>query len=226
MTEDRHPLPAPKPSVVVLASGGVDSAVLLARAQRDGTLAGICLFDYGHPAFLFEHLALQSQIRHLGITAPLHEVPLAIHAFAMRTPSGQRGPRVVPHRNLIMLAHALNWAVALGADEVQYGAIHDDRHNYADCRPTFWLNLNHALIAFDTKTMQGESGPRVAAPLSATAKAHVVREAHAFGILPLCWSCYAPTAGGKPCGGCDSCVSRTDAEQMEALKPLEDDDGR
>lgn len=193
--------------VVVLASGGVDSGVLVHRAHTEGRLSGLVFAHYGQPASLCEWKALQKLRTHLGTSAPVLELQLTtVWAKAMQTGSGEPGPRVVPHRNLIMLSHALNWAECLGAEEVWYGAIRDDWDDYADCRPEFYLPLNQALDSF----YKFEKAPhaQVTAPLAWTRKPEVIAEAAAAGILPLCWSCYAPTQGGEPCGNCNSCKLR------------------
>lgn len=196
-------------SVVVLASGGVDSGVLVHRAHAAGELAGLVFAHYGQPASLCEWKALQKLRTHLGTDAPVLELQLTtVWCKAMQAPSGVAGARVVPHRNLIMLSHALNWAEYLGADRVWYGAIRDDRENYADCRPEFWLGLNTANRAYSGRHQNEHQPAQVEAPLGAMGKAEVMAEAEAAGILPLCWSCYAPTPDGRPCNWCDSCNQR------------------
>lgn len=196
-------------SVVVLASGGVDSGVLVHRAHVAGELAGLVWCNYGQPAALLEWRALHKLVAHLGIAAPIHEVPLTtVGAKAMQAKTGEAGPRLVPHRNLIMLAHALNWAEAIGASQVHYGAVRDDAPDYPDCRPRFVLDLNHTLSAWDPPSLTSAWHPQVVAPLIYTRKVDVVAEAAALGILPLCWSCYSPTGRSEPCGTCNSCVSR------------------
>lgn len=168
--------------------------------------------NYGQPAALYEWRAMQLLRTRLDLSCPVHELPLTtVFAKAMQAAPGMVGPRLVPHRNLIMLAHALNWAEHLGADEVWYGAIRDDQRDYPDCRPRFVLDLNHALTAWDHSTLSGAEHPEVRAPLSASSKAEVVAEARAMGILDICWSCYSPTGLGMACGACNSCVSRQTA---------------
>jgi 7-cyano-7-deazaguanine synthase len=192
--------------IVVLASGGVDSGVLLARAATTQELAGVVFCDYGQPAALQEWAAMRAILKRLGVRPPIHEVPLTtVYAGPMRMPSGEPGPRVVPGRNLLFLAHALNWAASLqpGVDEVWYGAIADDARDYFDCRPD-WARGVSDLV---------EGHLLVRAPLVYTSKTDVIREARANDLLDLCWSCYAPTPTGQPCGSCNSCASRAGAER-------------
>lgn len=189
--------------MVVLASGGVDSAVLLARAQRDGSLAGVVWCNYGQPASLHEWRAMRAQLKALEVSAPLHEVPLTtVSPGAMTAPTGEPGPRIVPARNLVMLAHAVNYAATIGADEVWYGANFGDAREYHDCRPA-WVDALNACISGD--------GVRVLAPLSGLTKPEILTEAVESGLMSLAWSCYSPRFG-KPCGTCGSCVELAQAE--------------
>jgi len=188
--------------VVILCSGGVDSSVLVARAVRDQRLAGVVFVNYGQPAALMEWRAVQQILKGVGSEPMFHEVPLTTtYVRAMKDPAGSAGARVVPVRNLMMVAHAANFAVRLGASEVWIGAIGDDAAEYHDCRPE-WMALVSSALAGD--------GVRLAAPLVNMSKREVVDEAREFGMLDLAWSCYTPIAG-KPCMSCNSCRSRIGA---------------
>jgi 7-cyano-7-deazaguanine synthase len=139
---------------------------------------------------------MHAQLKFLGITAPLHEVPLTtINPGSMCEAAGDPGARVVAARNLIMLAHAVNYAASIGADEVWYGALADDARDYHDCRQEWVRHLNHCT--------KGD-GVAVWSPLISKTKAEVVREAAEHGVLKLAWSCYTPRRG-EPCGTCNSC---------------------
>lgn len=205
--------------VVLLCSGGIDSGVLLAHLAKTGNLAGIVFFNYGQPALAHEISAVYRQMDHhqlLDVPVLVREVQML--ALPMQRPAGEPGPRVVPHRNLILLGLALNWAEYLGAREVWYGAIRDDHEDYRDCRPEFVLGLNQANLAasFTYAIRAGQPldsvkrPPLVVAPLSGSRKPAIVEEARKLGILELCWSCYAPI-DGAPCGGCNSCLARIKA---------------
>jgi 7-cyano-7-deazaguanine synthase len=188
--------------IVVLASGGVDSAVLAHRANAAGKLAALVWCNYGQPACLPEWRAMMALARSLS-RPKVHEVPLTtVWAGAMLNPAGQPGARVVPVRNLLMLAHAINYAASIGAEEVQFGAIADDQPDYVDCRPEFVASVSG---------MAAPWGIRVTAPLVGMSKAAVIAEARARGVLDGAWSCYTPTPEGRPCGTCSSCVSRNQA---------------
>lgn len=184
--------------VVVLASGGVDSSVLLKRAHQDPSLglAGVVFCNYGQPAALREWLALQAILSHLGWTGGVHEVALTTMSAKPMQEVGSAGPRVVPVRNLIMLAHAANYAESIGARGLWYGPTRDYWDSYWDCHPLF---LHHAQQAI---------GPyvRLDAPLAHLWKHQVLAEAADAGLLEHTWSCYE--GGEAPCGGCASCGLR------------------
>lgn len=177
-------------------------------AHRSGALAGVVWCNYGQPACLQEWRALRGLLKSLGVEAPLHEVPLTtVCAGDMLDATGEPGPRVVVARNMLMLAHAANWAAHIGASTVWYGATRDDWDHYPDCRPRFIEALNHCLLA---------DGVQVAAPLNALRKSDILARAVAEGVpVELCWSCYTPKRSlqgdVQPCGTCDSCRARTEA---------------
>ncbi len=187
--------------VLLLLSGGLDSCVLAHRAPER---IGLCLFvAYGQPAEQQERAAAWGAAIALGLR--IRELTLSLDGMSdMAARSGATGPRVVPQRNLVMCAHALNIAAAEGLSEVWYGATRDDWEAYADCRPGFVLGVDAAVSA-PYLGAPNYRGPRVVAPLLRTRRAEVAAEARALGLLGA-WSCYAPGPDGKPCGSCGSCT--------------------
>ena len=154
------------------------------------------LFDYGQAAVEQEREAVHALAAAMQC-GPVVEMPIAdlVHCAEMAggTP-GEVGPRVVPSRNLIMLAIASNYCARIGADVVWYGAIADDFADYYDCRPIFVNVLNLALCDL-----------QIGAPLINASKAEVVEMCRQKGVpLDLCWSCYEPV-NGEQCGTCNSC---------------------
>jgi len=115
----------------------------------------------------------------------------------------------VPARNTIFLAHALAWAEVLGAEDVFFGANVMDYSGYPDCRPEY-LQAFERLADLATKAgVEGKSRFRIHAPLIRRTKAEIIRTGHTLGVdFSLTWSCYEPTADGRPCGLCDSCTLR------------------
>ena len=221
--------------VVLLFSGGVDSTVLAALALEERRRLTALFIDYGQPAAEPEALAAQ------GFLAPpwrdrcrssserasfvRRSLNLGDAVRPMLTPPRERGPRVVPGRNLAMLAIARSLAETEGADEVWYGATAEDAASYPDCRPTFVAALNAI------------PGPRIVAPLLTYTRTDVLRLAAELGVeIGRTWSCYAPlnALGFVPCGECDSCRqprvlfggvfgkrATTDATEDTPVEPLD-----
>ena len=183
--------------ILVLLSGGVDSTLLAERAYRAGTLGAVLFIDYGHPAAKQERRVVREWANRRLVQ--VIELPCEISGVdaSMRTGVGTDGLRILPGRNLILMAHAVNIAKAQGYDEVWLGANAGDEL-YPDCRPT-WVDALNTLTQADT-------GIRVAAPMVGMSKADIIKEAEVLGVdLDLTWSCYQPTDEGKPCETCHSC---------------------
>lgn len=190
-------------SSIVLLSGGVDSLVCASQEHRAGRLLACLFVQYGQPAGEPEYAAARRWCSTWEV--PLRRIDMAPSGMeAMTAPSGAEGPRVVPGRNLILIAHAANLAVSVGAGRVIYGATASDRADYPDCGPAFLTAVDAACRA---------SGVAVEAPLMNLSKAAVLEQARRLGIsLKEAWSCYAPRRvegeGFVPCGACNSCVAR------------------
>lgn len=184
-------------SVVVLLSGGLDSVVLATVARQAGDLAAAVFVDYGQPAVEQERRAsaLWCGRNKTRLVALAGAVP-AVGVLAAGV--GAAGPRVVPCRNLILLSLAAGVAAELGASEIWYGATAGDQAAYPDCRPEFAAALSDVLGL--------EVGISVHMPLSGMRRSDVLALARALDIdVSETWSCYQPTAGGQPCGACNSC---------------------
>jgi len=207
---------------VVLLSGGLDSATTLAIARAEGYACYALSFDYGqrHARELEsagriaralearEHLVQRLDLRAIGgsaLTADI-AVPKGRSAAAI----GEGIPvTYVPARNTIFLSHALGWAEVLGAQDLFLGVNALDYSGYPDCRPEF-VEAFERLANLATKAgVEGTSRFRVHSPLITLTKAQIVLRAWELGVdLSLTWSCYEPAPGGRPCGGCDSCLLR------------------
>lgn len=185
--------------VVVLVSGGLDSAALVPHARASGHLPHGLWIDYGQPAGREEGDAARNLAAALDF--PLHVARVTFAGLGhMIDRSGDKGPRVVPGRNAVLVALAVNYAVTIGASAVWLGATKDDAASYPDCRLAFVAALSDA--------MHLAIGVRVAAPFSTRTKREVATLAADSGLDPrLTWSCYCPRAG-EPCDTCDACVQR------------------
>ncbi len=198
---------------VVLLSGGLDSTVVaaIAKAQGFGLLALTIDYNQRHRIEL-DHAARVAA----AVGVERHVVlPLDLTAFGgsaltadIAVPKDGVGPGVpvtyVPARNTIFLAVALGWAESAGAKDIFIGVNALDYSGYPDCRPAF-IAAFEAMANVATKA----GGFTVHAPLAEMTKADIVREAAILGVdLSPTWSCYDPTAAGRPCGACDACRLR------------------
>ena len=160
--------------------------------------------QYGQPSIKEEHDASQRFCRDAGIWLHVRNVDV-LGLEDMHAPAGQRGPRIVPVRNLLFLSVAANLAASIGCQEVWLGATAEDKMNYPDCRSQFIHNADAALSAY---------GLKARAPLLNRTRADMIDYAKSSGWnMTGAWSCYRPVSPGMPCMACDSClqpVSRSD----------------
>ncbi|MBC7624116.1 MAG: 7-cyano-7-deazaguanine synthase QueC [Aeromicrobium sp.] len=215
---------APKRAVVLL-SGGLDSATVLAMARERGFETFALSFDYGqrHKVELDaaarvaatlgakEHRVLKFDLTQWGgsaLTDNTIDVPVDVPA----TPSGDIPVTYVPARNTIFLSLALAWAETLGATSIFAGMNAVDYSGYPDCRPEY-------VAAFQTMarlaTRAGVEAENEAAqltihtPIIHMSKADIVMEGIRLGVdYGITVSCYQADATGRACGRCDACRLR------------------
>ena len=209
---------APAPAAVVLLSGGLDSATVLALAREQGFRSHALSLDYGqrHSAELdaarlvaaslgaVAHEVVALDLRRFGGSA------LTDAAIAVPTDGSQTGipATYVPARNTVMLSIALSWAEALGAQHIFYGANAVDYSGYPDCRPEYVAAFER-LANLATKAGVEGRPMRVHAPIIALSKAAIIREGLRLGVdYAMTVSCYQADAQGRACGRCDSCRIR------------------
>jgi len=203
--------------VVVLLSGGLDSATVLAAAKSAGYACHAIAFDYGqkHRAELFA----AARVAEVQGAESFRIIRLDAGAFSgsaltdddlavPESPTEGIPITYVPARNTIFLAHALGMAEALGATDLALGVNAVDYSGYPDCRPAF-IDAFEALANLATK-VGGESGAfKVHAPLLMLTKAEIIRWGTDLGVpYHLTVSCYQATEAGLACGRCDSCRLR------------------
>ena len=204
---------------VVLVSGGLDSATVLAMARRNGFECYALSFDYGQrhrceltaaervaAAAGAKHLTMKIDLRAWGgsaLTDDRYDVPAA--AVSEGVPV-----TYVPARNLIFLSFATAWAEVLGARDIFIGVNSVDYSGYPDCRPAFVAAFAEA-ARLGTKAVDENWRYRIQAPLQNWSKAEIIREGVRLGVdYALTTSCYNPDAAGRSCGRCDSCRLRMD----------------
>lgn len=219
---------APRPSAVVLLSGGLDSTTCLALATREGFAVHALSFRYGQRHAheieaarriaarwgVVRHVVADIDLRIFGGSALTADIavpkdrPLAAMA-------GEGVPiTYVPARNTIFLAYALALAETAGAADLFVGVNALDYSGYPDCRPeyvaAFQRMANLATRAGVEAAARGELALRVRTPLLELTKAEIVRLGLSLGVdYGETTSCYDPEpATGAACGHCDACQLR------------------
>ena len=204
-------------SAVVLVSGGLDSATVLAMAVAGGWRCHALSVDYGQRHR--SELAAAAQVaRALGaVEHRIAHIDLGVFGGSALTdaaievptrPSSGIPVTYVPARNTIFLALALAHAEVTGSDAVFTGANAVDYSGYPDCRPEF-LAAFERLANLATKRAVEGSPVRIEAPIVHMTKAQIVRHGHELGVdFALTVSCYNADAAGRACAGCDACRFR------------------
>lgn len=204
---------------VILLSGGLDSATVIALAKAQGYDCYSMSFDYGqrHRA---ELQAAERVARQLGVTE--HKViglnlngigGSALTDISIDVPEtpGEGIPvTYVPARNTVFLSLALGWAEVLGAWDIFIGVNAVDYSGYPDCRPEF-VEAFERLANLATKAGVEGDGFRIQAPLQFLSKAQIIQAGVAQGVdYSLTVSCYQADDDGRACGKCDSCRLRSE----------------
>lgn len=224
-----------KPPAVVLLSGGLDSATVLAEARAAGFEPFALSIAYGQrhavemeaarkvarSMNVARHVELTIDLRAFGgsaLTADV-EVPKDREADGM----GEDIPiTYVPARNTVFLSMALAWAETLGAFDLFVGVNCVDYSGYPDCRPEF-IKAFENLANLATKAgVEGTGRFRVHAPILTMTKEQIIRRGLQLGVdYGLTHSCYDPTPEGLSCGHCDACRLRLAAfERLGMTDPV------
>ncbi|RDH84921.1 MAG: 7-cyano-7-deazaguanine synthase QueC [endosymbiont of Galathealinum brachiosum] len=209
-----------KKKAVLLVSGGLDSATVLAMAKADGYECYALSFDYGqkHRAELEAAKKIaqllgaeQQQTLHLdlnvfggsALTDDDIDVPAAQQEGAEGIPV-----TYVPARNTIFLSMALAWAEVLQADDIFIGVNAVDYSGYPDCRPEF-IQSYETMANLATKVGVEGHHLKIHTPLIDMTKAQIIQTGIKLQVdYSLTVSCYAANEQGKACGVCDSCQLR------------------
>ena len=203
---------------VVLVSGGMDSAVVLAMARERGFDLYALSVSYGqrHTSELDAAAQVAAQLNavtHKVVTVDLRSIGGSALTDDIEVPeAGGAGIPVtyVPARNTIMLSIALGWAEVLGADDLFCGVNAVDYSGYPDCRPAF-IGAFEQLANLATKAGVEGHRLRVHAPLIELTKADIVREGLRLGVdFAATVSCYRADEKGRACGHCDACRLRAE----------------
>lgn len=202
---------------VVLLSGGLDSATVLAEARAGGWEPYALSIAYGqrHAAELKAAGRMAKAfgaVRHQVIDVNLDAVggsALTDRRMAVpEAPTSGIPVTYVPARNTLFLALALGWAETLGARDIFIGVNAVDYSGYPDCRPEF-IAAFEALADLATKAGVEGQGFTIHAPLVKLSKAEIIREGARLGVdFSQTVSCYQADPQGRACGRCDSCRLR------------------
>ncbi|HZD96188.1 MAG TPA: 7-cyano-7-deazaguanine synthase QueC [Candidatus Sulfotelmatobacter sp.] len=204
-----------KPRSVVLLSGGMDSSVCAALAERDTEAAALHI-SYGQRTEERERWAFERICDRLGVKQRLalrNEALGSIGGSAL-TDQGIEVPEAgeqigaqipvtyVPFRNAHFLSAAVSWAEVLDAEKIYIGAVEQDSSGYPDCRPAYYAAFNSVIR---TGTREGKI--EIVTPLINMRKAQIVKLGLELGApFDLTWSCYSRE--DKACGVCESCALR------------------
>jgi len=202
---------------VVLVSGGLDSATVLAMAREQGYACYALSFDYGqrHGAELqaaarvasalgaAEHKVIKLDLAGIGGSA------LTDAAIAVPEQPGEGIPvTYVPARNTVFLALALGWAEVLAAQDIFIGVNAVDYSGYPDCRPEFIAAFEQTANLATKAGVEGRPF-HIHTPLIRLSKAQIISQGMDLGVdYALTVSCYQADALGRACGRCDSCRLR------------------
>ena len=204
---------------VVLLSGGLDSATVLALAVKQGYVCHALSVDYGqrHRVELeaavrvaralraVEHKTVRIDLTAFGGSA-LTDANIAVPTRGVQ----KDGIPVtyVPARNTIMLSLALAWAEVLGAQDLFFGANAVDYSGYPDCRPEY-MHAFERMANLATKAAVEGHRLTLHTPIIALSKAQIIQRGMRLGVdYGLTVSCYQADAQGRACGSCDSCRLR------------------
>lgn len=211
---------------IVLVSGGMDSCVTAAIAERESGKLAFLHISYGQRTEARERKAFNDIADHYGADRRLE---ISIEHLARIGGSSLTDEKItideadlsskeipssyVPFRNANMLSIAVSWAEVIGADAIYIGAVAEDSSGYPDCRPEFYAAFQSAI---DEGT-KPETVIEIRTPIIYLSKAEIVEKGMELEApLHLTWSCYR--SEDVACGTCDSCVLRLRGFAMAEVK--------
>jgi 7-cyano-7-deazaguanine synthase len=212
---------AGKPAVVLL-SGGLDSATVLAVARSEGYVMNALSFRYGqrHSVELRaahrvatalgveRHVVADIDLRVFGGSALTDDIDVPRHTSADDLGDGIP-VTYVPARNTVFLSFALAWAETLECSDIFIGVNALDYSGYPDCRPEYIAAFEQMANLATKAGVEGRQRLKIHAPLIDLTKAQIIERGLALGVdYSLTHSCYDPDPAGRPCRGCDSCLLR------------------
>lgn len=216
---------------IVLLSGGLDSATVLALAHKQGYEVFALSFSYGQRHHweltcaksvavthgVVEHRIVEIDLRAFGGSALTSDVPVPKGRTVAEMTQGVPNT-YVPARNTIFLSYAVAWAEVLGVKDIFLGVNALDYSGYPDCRPEY-------IKAFETMANVATTNVEVKlhTPLINMSKSDIIGLGLSLGVdYSITSSCYEPSPIGEPCKQCDSCQLRQDGfKNNNAVDTLE-----
>jgi 7-cyano-7-deazaguanine synthase len=216
-------MPENQRRAVVLLSGGLDSATVLAIAQGHGFAVHAMSFRYGQrhvfeldcakqiaaKAGVAQHVITEIDLRVFGSSA-LTSSEIAVPKDREVEAMGESIPvTYVPARNTIFLSFALAWAEVLGSSDIFIGVNALDYSGYPDCRPEY-IQAYQTMANLATKAgVEGKQKLQIHTPLISLTKGQIIRRGLELGVnYSITSTCYDPSSDGKACGRCDACILR------------------
>lgn len=211
-----------KPNAVVLLSGGLDSATVLAIAKGAGYQPHALSFRYGqrHAVELAaavrvalnqgvaSHQVVEIDLRQFGGSALTSDIAVPKKASADEIGSGIP-ITYVPARNTIFLSFALAFAEVTNSSDIFIGVNALDYSGYPDCRPEYIAAFERMSNLATKAAVEGRQRVKIHTPLIQLTKAQIIRRGLDLGVdYALTSSCYDPNPAGAACGRCDSCLLR------------------
>ena len=206
---------------VILLSGGLDSATVLAIAKETGYELYALSFRYGQRhshelkaaewlaknAGVQKHLVMNIDMGLIGGSALTEDIPVP---KSRNTDEMEADIPItyVPARNTIFLSFALGWAEVIGAYHIFIGVNALDYSGYPDCRPEFIAAFEEMANLATKAGVEGQLF-RIHTPLIQMTKAQIIQKGNELGVdYAHTHSCYDPSPEGLACGACDSCLLR------------------
>ena len=217
---------------IVLLSGGLDSATVLAIASQHYDCHALS-FNYAQRSLselnaakkLAEHYSVSHQVIHIdegvmsgsALTDETIAVPEADSGEAEQGHEQEIPVTYVPARNTLFLSHALAVAEVLSSQDIFIGVNAVDYSGYPDCRPEY---INAFEIMANLATKAGVEGKqmKIHTPLIDKSKAEIISVGSDLGLdYALTVSCYQANSLGEACGNCDSCHLRRKGFEEEGI---------
>lgn len=207
---------------IVLLSGGLDSATVLAIARDVGYVVHALSFRYGqrHAVELeaarrvathfqvAEHVVAEIDLRVFGGSALTADIAVPKQR-SLDEMSHEIPVTYVPARNTVFLSFALAYAETRGASDIFIGVNALDYSGYPDCRPEYIAAFEQMANLATKAGVEGTQRLKIHTPLIELSKAQIIQRGLALGVdYALTHSCYDPTPDGTACGQCDSCLLR------------------